>query len=137
MTLDPPWHPPAWELDPSQPLYEQIAHRIRIEIAAARLPSGTRLPSVRDLAAHLRVTPNTVMRAYADLEQDGLLETFRGQGTFVARARDVIERARWRIARQAYAYVQRVADDLGMTAEELLQLGASLSEGDDAHANGR
>ncbi|MCL6549010.1 MAG: GntR family transcriptional regulator [Alicyclobacillus sp.] len=128
MTLDPPWQPPPWELDPSQPLYAQIAHRIRVEIAALRLGRGTRLPSVRDLAARLRVTPNTVMRAYAELEQDGLLETFRGQGTFVARDERLADRARKRIATQALEHVRRVAADLGMELEELLRLGAD-SEG--------
>jgi len=112
-------------------LYEQIAHRIRVEIAAARLPKGARLPSVRDLAASLRVTPNTVMRAYAELEQDGLLETFRGQGTFVAREPGVEARARARIARQALEHVRRVAADLGMRVEDLLRLGAEEEGGDE------
>ncbi|WP_367306803.1 GntR family transcriptional regulator [Alicyclobacillus acidocaldarius] len=134
MTLDPPWQPPAWELDPSQPLYAQIAHRIRVEIAASRLPGGARLPSVRDLAAHLRVTPNTVMRAYAELEQDGLLETFRGQGTFVARGSGVEARARARIARQAFEHVRRVAADLGMRVEDLLRLGAEAEGGEEDDA---
>lgn len=136
MTLDPPWEPPPWELDPSHPLYEQIAHRIRVEIAALRLARGTRLPSVRDLAARLRVTPNTVMRAYAELEQDGLLETFRGQGTFVAREEGLADRARMRIARQALEQVRRVAADLGIDVEDLLRLGAEAEGGNRHGASG-
>ncbi|SIS99749.1 GntR family transcriptional regulator [Alicyclobacillus vulcanalis] len=123
MTLDPPWEVPAWELDPAEPLYAQIAHHIRVELAASRLRPGTRLPSVRDLAARLRVTPNTAMRAYAELEADGLIETFRGQGTFVVRHSEVALRARRRIARQAFNHLKRVADELGMSVEELVRLG--------------
>lgn len=129
VTLDPPWQPPSWSLDPSRPLYEQIAHLIRIELACGRLAPGTRLPPVREFAAKLRVTPNTVMRAYLDLERDGLIETFRGQGTFVPRDPRVVTASRRALAREAVAYVQRIAESMGMTVEELIRLAKGEEEG--------
>ncbi|RMH12973.1 MAG: GntR family transcriptional regulator [Gemmatimonadetes bacterium] len=72
-------------LDPRSPtpLYEQIAQRIRLAIAAEELCPGDALPSVRRMATELRVNPATVVRAYRDLERDGFVSTRHGTGTFV------------------------------------------------------
>jgi DNA-binding transcriptional regulator YhcF (GntR family) len=71
-------------LDPTDhaPLHVQIERGIRAAVATGRLPPGTRLPTVRALAAALRVNPNTVARVYSELERNGLLQTRRGVGTF-------------------------------------------------------
>lgn len=79
------------------PLYEQIAGRFRLAIAAEELGGGDGLPSVRKLAATLRVNPSTVVQAYRDLEQDGWVETRHGAGTFVL-DRDESARAEERAA---------------------------------------
>jgi GntR family transcriptional regulator len=68
--------------DPT-PLYAQIERGIRAAIAARRLRSGDRLPTVRQLAVDLRVNANTVAKVYAELERAGVLATQRGIGTFV------------------------------------------------------
>ena len=65
------------------PLYVQIAERVRLAIATGTLGSAAPLPSVRQLAAELRVNPATVMQAYRDLEAEGFVETRHGAGTFV------------------------------------------------------
>ncbi|SFU59423.1 GntR family transcriptional regulator [Alicyclobacillus macrosporangiidus] len=132
MTLDPPWQPPAWSLDPSRPLYEQISRLIRTELACGRLAPGTRLPPVRELAVHLRVTPNTVMRAYVELERDGLIQTFRGQGTFVSRDPSVVTASRRALAREAVSYVERIAESMGMSVEALIRLAKGEDEGGDS-----
>ncbi|MCL6600677.1 MAG: GntR family transcriptional regulator [Alicyclobacillus macrosporangiidus] len=129
MTLDPPWQPPSLSLDPSRPLYEQIARLIRTELACGRLAPGTRLPPVREFAAQLRVTPNTVMRAYLELERDGLIETFRGQGTFVSRDPSVVTASRRALAREALAYMERTAESMGMSVEALIRLAKGEDEG--------
>ena len=74
-------------IDPKSglPIYRQIMEQIRRAIAAGLLVPDDQLPSVRDLAAQLLVNPNTVARVYRDLERDGILETRRGQGTYVAK----------------------------------------------------
>lgn len=72
-------------IDPRSPtpLYEQIAARVRVAVAAGELASGDSLPSVRSLARELRVNPATVVQAYRDLAADGFVEMRHGQGTFV------------------------------------------------------
>ncbi len=73
-------------IDPKSaiPIHRQIGDQIRRSVAAGLLEPGDQLPSVRELAARLLVNPNTVAKVYRDLERDGLLETRRGQGTFIS-----------------------------------------------------
>ena len=70
------------------PVYAQLSERILGAIARGDLSPGEQLPSVRDVAARLGINPNTVNRAYAELERVGTVETRRGRGTFVARRTD-------------------------------------------------
>lgn len=79
---------PAVEIDLRSPVppFEQIRARIADLVAAGELPAGTRLPSVRALAGDLGIAPNTVVRAYRELEAAGVVRTARGRGTVVADA---------------------------------------------------
>lgn len=72
-------------IDPRSPtpLYDQIAGRIRVAVAAGELKSGEALPSVRQLASRIRVNPATVVQAYRALEAEGFVEMRQGSGTFV------------------------------------------------------
>src|SRR5271166_5350686 len=65
------------------PVYVQVREQLLSAIGRGEIGRGDRLPSVRDVAAALEINPNTVNRAYAELERDGLVETRRGRGTFV------------------------------------------------------
>ena len=73
-------------IDPRSPSppSEQLADQVRFGVASGRLAPGERLPSVRVLAEEIRLNPNTVSRAWRDLERDGVLESRRGDGMFVA-----------------------------------------------------
>lgn len=73
-------------IDPSSgtPIYRQIVDQVRQAVASGILQAGDRLPSVRDLAVELAVNPNTIARAYQELEREGVIETPRGRGSFVA-----------------------------------------------------
>jgi GntR family transcriptional regulator len=73
-------------IDPGSgvPLGTQITRQLRLAVASGRLAAGERLPSARDCAAQLGVNFHTVRKAYAELEREGLFETRRGRGTFVA-----------------------------------------------------
>jgi len=73
--------------DPT-PIYAQLNRALRAAIATGRLAPGDQLPTVRQLAVELRVNANTVARVYGELERDGVLETRRGVGSFVAGTRD-------------------------------------------------
>jgi len=66
------------------PIYRQITDQIRWRVAAGVFAPGDKLPSVRELAAQLLVNPNTIAKVYRDLERDGLLETRRGDGTYIS-----------------------------------------------------
>lgn len=66
------------------PVYRQIIDQVRGGIAAGQLAQGDQLPTVRQLAVDLAINPNTVVRAYRELELGGLLETHQGTGTFIS-----------------------------------------------------
>lgn len=65
------------------PIYVQLINQIKSCIAGGILIPGDRMPSVRELASQLTVNPNTIQKAYQELEQAGIIETVRGRGTFV------------------------------------------------------
>jgi GntR family transcriptional regulator len=71
------------DIDSSVAVYVQIENHVQFAIAAGKLKSGDQLPSVRELSERLSVNPNTVAKAYRDLEVMGLLYTRRGMGVFV------------------------------------------------------
>jgi len=109
-------------IDPRSPvpLYAQISARLRVGIAAGELKPGEALPSVRHLAAQLRINPATVVQAYRELESEGLVATRQGAGTFVQEvsperlSTDRMAEAR-RLVRQMLAEAGR----LGISATDL------------------
>ncbi len=114
----------AWAIDPAggEPLFQQLVNAIRRDVATGRLRPGDRLPSVRDLAKDLVLNPNTVAKAYAALETEGVTASRRGAGTFVAdsNARAVLKSdERRRRFREALEAALSDAVHLGMSAEEV------------------
>ena len=75
-----------------EPIYQQLRRQIKHAVATRSLTEGDRLPPVRELADDLGVNPNTVARAYRELEQDGVLVTTRGRGTFVQARNETLSR---------------------------------------------
>jgi GntR family transcriptional regulator len=112
------------DIDPRSPipLYVQIAERVRLAIATGALGSAAALPSVRQLAAELRVNPATVVQAYRELESQGFVEIRHGAGTFV-RELAPGRRARER-SKQAIRLVRRLVAEsrrAGVSMAELQQ----------------
>lgn len=87
-------------IDFSQPLYEQILDQVRSAVAKGETVLGEKIPSVRELAQGLKVNPNTVMRAYQELERDGITEKRRGQGTFITTSSEKIQSFKTDLAAQ-------------------------------------
>jgi GntR family transcriptional regulator len=87
------------------PIYEQIKQEIVRLVATGRLEVGEPLPSIRDLAAEIIVNPNTVARAYRELEQGGVVSTQKGRGSFIA------PQARPDAERDLRAHLGRVMDE--------------------------
>ncbi len=98
--------------------YEQVRSQVAEQINAGDLPVGSKLPTVRNLAEHLGIAPNTVARAYRELEAAGLLETKGRAGTFVAAGSD---KTRRKAASAAKAYAKTVIS-LGINDDEALAI---------------
>lgn len=109
-----------------RPIYEQIMDNLRRLIISGGVAPGDRLTSVRELAAQLAINPNTIQRAYRELENQGYLVTLPGKGTFVVEHPGLEARR----IEALWQQLERVADELrfaGVTQEELL---ARLQKGD-------
>ena len=112
------------QIDPrsSIPLYVQIADRIRIAVATGDMLPGGALPSVRQLASQLRVNPATVVQAYRELEEVGVVESRQGAGTYVRElAEPKRDAERQRLARRLVRQLLQEASSLGVTREDLEQ----------------
>jgi GntR family transcriptional regulator len=110
------------DLHSGVPVYRQLIDQVRGGIAAGALASGDQLPTVRQLAVDLEINPNTVVRAYRELELGGLLETHQGTGTFITaqklkRSDAERERQLGQIVSDAVAR----AGAAGFTVEELVE----------------
>jgi GntR family transcriptional regulator len=128
----------VFPIDPKDPMpiYAQLDRAIRLAIATGQVEVGDRLPTVRELAVDLRINANTVAKVYGELEREGVLETRRGVGTFVAILLD-----------HATSHAQRLkhltalgdrflaeAGSLGFTARQAVaSLKRRLHEGKDSH----
>lgn len=102
------------------PVYRQIIDQVLGGMAAGKLSMGDQIPTVRQVAVDLAINPNTVVRAYRELEIKGVLETQQGTGTFIAQRevqQDDVERSR-RLAQLVSEFVAR-AGSAGFTVEEL------------------
>ncbi len=102
------------------PLYAQIVEQIKAQIAAGQLTPGNQLPTIRRLATDLRINFNTVVRAYRELEREGLISTQRGRGTFVADSPEEEALAKMRDEKMELVIVTAL--------EELFNLGYSRQE---------
>ena len=87
-----------WSFQADTPIYTQLVARLQEQIVSGAYPPGSKLPSVRDLAADAGVNPNTVQRAFAELERLGLIYTQRTSGKFVTEDASAIDAARRALA---------------------------------------
>ncbi|MEA3403072.1 MAG: GntR family transcriptional regulator [Armatimonadota bacterium] len=123
-------------IDPksSTPLYSQIQEEIRLAVAAGVLQPGDQLPRVREQAEELRVNPNTVARAYRELQGDGLLVARQGSGTFVSGEAEAMgRREQRRVLQQMLDEAARTAANLGVSRADfsaLAERAAGTIDGD-------
>jgi len=122
------------QVDPKDPtpIHAQLERGVRVAIATGRLRPGDQLPTVRQLAVDLRVNANTVAKVYLALERDGVVETKRGVGTFIAEAQtrrgNAPQRER-QLARLADRFLAEAAAE-GFSSRELMQqLARRMKEG--------
>ncbi len=104
------------------PFYRQIIEQTKFAIARGDLEPGRRLPTVRQLAVDLSINPNTVIRAYRELEIEGVLNTQQGSGTFVSDKRPEVDPLeRQRMLDQILTDMLARASDYGLSLDEVLE----------------
>ena len=111
-----------WKLPDDRPIYVQLMETITAAIASGTLAAGSRLPSVREMAAQAGVNPNTMQRALAELERDGLLYSQRTAGRFVTDQNDRITQKRKELAMQQIRIFLSSMKEMGYTSEQTLNL---------------
>ena len=111
-----------WQFTNDRPIYLQIAEQIVQQIAAGGYPPGERLPSVRDLAAQAGVNPNTMQRAFGELEREGLVLSNRTAGRIVTEDMMKIEEIRRMEAQKQIEAFLSGMKQLGYTGEQAAQL---------------
>lgn len=106
-----------------KPIYEQISSQIRDSVLTGALAPGEALPSIRTLAASLRISAITTKRAYSDLEAQGYIETVPGKGCFVSGGNlEMLRETRLRHVEESLAQVIADARIAGLTASELHEM---------------
>ena len=111
-----------WKLTNDRPIWTQLTEQLTERIVSGVYPLGSRMPSVRDLAAQAGVNPNTMQRALAQLETDGLVATNRTAGRTVTEDADSVERVRQSLAEDKMElYVSGMAT-LGYTETQAAQM---------------
>lgn len=105
----------------SRPIYEQVKDSLRRLMVTGVLAPGDKLPSVRSMASQLSINPNTIQRAYAELESEGYVVSVTGKGSFVAEG-DTQNTARKAELTDKVKPILEELRNLGMTREELLKL---------------
>ena len=112
----------AWELDADRPIYAQLVERIRMQIVSGYYQPGGKLPSVRELAATAAVNPNTMQKAFAELERTGLIITQRTNGRNVTEDEELIAGVKQGMAREHMEVFFSKMKELGFTKEEIKAL---------------
>ncbi|MGG1556534.1 GntR family transcriptional regulator [Paenibacillus ferrarius] len=105
-----------------KPIYLQMVDEVKKALARGELKPGDKIPSHKEQAQLLQVNPNTVMRAYQEMEREGLTETLRGQGTFIKNDPAILQSIR---SEMAQAAVQQFIEDmrgLGIEPEEMAHM---------------
>ncbi|ADL49844.1 GntR family transcriptional regulator [Clostridium cellulovorans] len=109
-------------IDPrsSTPIYQQIIDGIKENILKGIVEPGDKLPSVRELSAIITTNPNTISKAYSELEREKVIETIRGRGTFVSREyKPKIQEDKVIMLKEAIKKIVLEAQYMGITKEEL------------------
>ena len=111
-----------WQFSNDAPIYTQLIQQIKVGIVTGACPPGERLPSVRDMATEAGVNPNTMQRALAELERDGLVYSQRTAGRFVTEDNTMINTAKRGLAERHVKTFLEAMLQLGFQREEIINL---------------
>lgn len=112
----------AWNLNADKPIYTQLVEILQMQIISGQYKAGDRLPSVRELAATASVNPNTMQKAFAELERSCLIVTQRTSGRTVTEDMKLIKQTQTHLADEYIRTFFRRMKELGYTEEEIIEL---------------
>ena len=125
-----------WQFSNDAPIYTQLIQQVKVGIVTGAFPPGERLPSVRDMATEAGVNPNTMQRALAELERDGLVYSLRTAGRFVTEDNNMINAAKRSLAQRHVKTFLEAMLGLGFQKEEIISLiTQEFGEEDGDHAS--
>ncbi|MGS0763187.1 GntR family transcriptional regulator [Syntrophomonas curvata] len=110
------------EFNASQPIYKQIMDDFKKKLIRGELKEGDKIPSQREYAEKARINPNTVQRAYREMESMNMVETLRGQGTFISISGDKLEDIKMEMAVNLVDNFISEMESLGYSAEAMLEI---------------
>ena len=110
------------EFNASQPIYKQIIDDFKKKLIRGELEEGDKIPSQREYAEEVRVNPNTVQRAYREMESMNMVETLRGQGTFISISADRLEEIKMEMAVNLVDYFISEMESLGYSQKDMLRI---------------
>ena len=117
-----------WELNNDRPIYLQLMEQIKLRIITGEYGPGDKLPAVRELAMEAAVNPNTMQKAFAELERSGLIVTKRTSGRFVTEDKDMITQIRTQLAKEeALSFIEKMKE-LGFEKNDILALLSAVAE---------
>lgn len=120
----------AWNLDSDRPIFLQIVERIQMDIISGKYEPGDKLPSVREFASEAAVNPNTMQKAFTDLERTGLVYSQRTSGRFITEDVTLINELKASLAKEKITEFLELMQRLGFQKEEILALINQTMKGD-------
>ena len=119
-----------WHFNSDMPIYTQLISQIKFAIVSGKLPPGERMSTVRDLASEAGVNPNTMQRAFQELEREGLVFSQRSSGRFVTEDVSIIEKAKMALAQEHISKFITSMERLGYDRAEIIALLEGKNEED-------
>ena len=123
----------TWQFDDKLPIYLQIIHILKQDLACGKYPPGQKLPAVRELALEAGVNPNTMQKALSELERSGLIYSQRTSGRFITEDKELIHQMQKELAAAEVSAFVAHMKQLGITPEEIRQLLAETIEEEKNH----
>lgn len=118
----------AWEMNNDKPIYVQILEKIKLRVVSGFYPVGSKLPSVRELAAEAGVNPNTMQKAFMELERSGLIVTMRTSGRIVTEDEEMIQSVKEDIARHEIEQFFEKMSEIGFSKKETIAFAEQMDK---------
>ncbi len=118
----------GWDFKSDRPIYIQLVEQIELKIFSGVYPLGSKLPSVRDMAQEATVNPNTMQRALAKLEEDGLIITHRTSGRSVTEDARIVEEAKTKLVQEQILEFLKKMQLIGFEQQEIITIISNMAK---------